>query len=147
LKDILTNAPILNIADPDEDFVMCTDACKEGLDGVLMQKDHLVCYESRKLKEHERNYTTHDLELATIIHALKMWRHYFMGRKFELRTNHCGLTILFGQPTLNARNTMARNFLVNMTSKLSTSKEIRIRWLMHSTGEHMRCMLHPLACT
>jgi hypothetical protein len=60
LKDILTSAPILNIADPDEDFFVCIDACKEGLGGVLTQKDHVVCYESRKLKEHERNYATHD---------------------------------------------------------------------------------------
>jgi hypothetical protein len=111
LKDILTSAPILKIADLDEDFVVCTDACKEGLGGVLTQKDHVVCYESRKLKEHERNYATHDLELATIVHALKMWRHYLMGRKFELRTDHCGLKHLFGQPTLNARQTRWLEFL------------------------------------
>jgi hypothetical protein len=111
LKEILTSAPILKIADPNEDFVWCTDACKEGLGGVLSQKDHVVCYESRKLKEHERNYATHDLELATIVHALKMWRHYLMGKKFELRTDHCGLKHLFGQPTLNARQTRWLEFL------------------------------------
>jgi hypothetical protein len=85
LKYILTSAPILKIPDPDEDFVVCTDACKEGVGGDVTQKYHVVCYESRKLKEHERNYATHDLELATIVHTLKMWRHYLMGRKFELR--------------------------------------------------------------
>jgi hypothetical protein len=111
LKNILTSAPILKIADPDEDFVVCTDACKEGLGGVLSQKDHVVCFESRKLKEHERNYATHDLELATIVHALKMWRHYLMGKRFELRTYHCGLKHLFGQPTLNARKTRWLEFL------------------------------------
>ena len=62
----------------------------------------MICYESRKLKEHEKNYTTHDIELAAIIHALKMWRHYLMRRKFELRTDYCGLKYLFDQPTLNA---------------------------------------------
>jgi hypothetical protein len=56
----------------------------------------VVCYESRKLKEHERNYATHDLELAMIVHALKMRRHYLVGKKFELRTNHGGLKHLFG---------------------------------------------------
>jgi hypothetical protein len=56
----------------EENFVMCTNACKEEISGVLSQKDHVVCYESRKLKEHERNYATHDVELATILHALKM---------------------------------------------------------------------------
>ena len=47
-----------------------------------MQGNYVVCYESRKLKEHENNYSTHDLELTTIIHALKMWRHYLMSIKF-----------------------------------------------------------------
>jgi hypothetical protein len=103
LNGMLTSAPKLKIVDPNEYFVVCIDACKEGLGGVLSQRDHVVCYESIKLKEHERNYPTHDLELATIVYALKMWRHYLMGKKFKLRTDHCGLKHLFGQPTLNAR--------------------------------------------
>ena len=56
-----------------------------------MQDSHVVCYESRKLKYHEKNYSTHDLELAAIVHALNMWRHYLMGRRFELTIDHCGL--------------------------------------------------------
>jgi hypothetical protein len=111
LKGILKSAPILNIADPNEDFVVCIDACKEGLGRVFSQKDNVVCYESRKLKEHEKNYATHDLELTTIIHALKMWRHYLMGVKFELNMEQCGLKHLFGQPTLNARQTRWLEFL------------------------------------
>ena len=59
----------------------------------------------RKPKEHEKNYAPHDLELAAIVHALKMWRHYLMGRIFELRTDRYGLKYLFDQPTLNARKT------------------------------------------
>jgi hypothetical protein len=78
----------LGIVDPNEDFIVCIDACKEGLVGVLSQNGHVVCYESRKLKEHERKYVTHDLELAIIVCALKMWRHLLMGRIFELRTYH-----------------------------------------------------------
>jgi hypothetical protein len=85
----------LRIAYPDEYFVVYANVCNEGIDGVLTQKDHVVCYESRKLKENERNYATHDLELAFIIHVLKMWRHYLMGRKFELRKNHSVLKHLF----------------------------------------------------
>jgi hypothetical protein len=92
----LTSALILNIADPDEDFFVCTDACKEGLNGVLSKKDNVACYEFKKLKEHERNYATHDLELETIVHALKMWRHCLVGKKFELRMDHYGLKHLFG---------------------------------------------------
>jgi hypothetical protein len=76
---MLTSAPILNIAYPHEDFVVCTDTCKNKLGEVFSQKSHVVCYESRKSKEHERNYATHDLELAFIVHALKMWIHYLMG--------------------------------------------------------------------
>jgi hypothetical protein len=102
LRDILTSALILNIEYPEEDLVFCTNACKEGISGVLTQKDHVVFYGSRKLKEHGRNYATHDLELAAIIHLLKMWRHYLMGRNIELRIDHYGLKKLFGMATLNA---------------------------------------------
>ena len=55
------------------------------------------------MNEHEVNYMNHDLELATIVHALKMWRHYLLGRKFVLMIDHCGLRYLFDQPKLNAR--------------------------------------------
>jgi hypothetical protein len=53
----------------------------------------------------------HDIEFSTIVHALKMWRRYLIGRKFELRTYHCGVKHLFGQPTLNARQTIWIKFL------------------------------------
>jgi hypothetical protein len=72
LKHLLTSAPILRIADPNEDFIVCIDACKEGPGGVLSQNGYVVCYESRKLKEHERHYATHDLELVAIVHTLQM---------------------------------------------------------------------------
>ena len=61
LKQLLTSAPILRIEDPNEDFVVCIDACKEGLGGVLSQNGFVICYESEKLKENEKNYTTHYL--------------------------------------------------------------------------------------
>jgi hypothetical protein len=63
------------------------------------------------MKEHERNYATHDLELASIVLALRKWRHYLMGRRFELRIDHNGLKYLFDQPTLNARKTRWLEFL------------------------------------
>jgi hypothetical protein len=71
LKQLLTSAPIPRIADSNEDFIVCTDACKEGLGGVLSQNGFVICYESRKLKEHGRHYATHDLELAAIVHGLR----------------------------------------------------------------------------
>ena len=63
LKNLLTSAPILKFADPEKDFVVCTDACGKGLGGVLMQDNHVICYEPRNLKECERNYATHYLGL------------------------------------------------------------------------------------
>ena len=95
MKNLLTSAPVLKFADLEKYFVVCTDACRQGLGRVLMQDNHMICYESRKLKEHEKNYATHDLEIVAIVHALKMWRHYLMGRRFELRIDHCGLKYLF----------------------------------------------------
>jgi hypothetical protein len=91
LKHLLTHTSMLKMADPEADFLVCTDAYKEGIEGVLMQGGSVVCYESQKLNENEVNYVTHDLELAAIVHALKMWRHYLLGRKFVLMTDHCGL--------------------------------------------------------
>jgi hypothetical protein len=67
-----------------------------------MQEGHVILYESRKLNENEQCYT-HDLELASIVHALKMWRNYLLGRIFVLMTYHYGLKYLFDQPQLNAR--------------------------------------------
>jgi hypothetical protein len=103
LKQLLTSPPILRIVDPNEDFSVCIDACNEGLGGFLGQNGFVICYESRKLKEHERNYATHDLELAAIVHALRKWRHYLMGNRFELRTDHNGLKYLLDQSNLNDR--------------------------------------------
>jgi hypothetical protein len=111
LKQLLTSAPILRIADPSEDFIVCTDSCNEGLGGVLTQNGFVICYESRKLKKHGRNYATHDLELAAIMNALRKWRHYLMGKRFELRTYHNGLKYLFDQPNLNARQRRWLEFL------------------------------------
>jgi len=104
-------APILKILDPYKDFVVCTNACREGLGGVLIQENYVVAYESRKLKQHEKNYATHDLELVDIIHALKMWRHYLIGRRFMLMSDNISLKYLFDQPNLNARQARWLAFL------------------------------------
>lgn len=62
-----------------------------------------MCYEPQKLNEHEKNYPTHDLELAVIIHALEKWRHYLLGKQFVLMSYHSGLRYLFHKPNLNGR--------------------------------------------
>ena len=111
LKTLLTTAPILGIDDPNKDFIVCVDACNDGLGGVLTQEGHVIAYESRKLKIHEKNYATYDLELATVIHALKMWHHHLIGRKFILMTDNKGLKYLSDQPNLNARQARWLAFL------------------------------------
>jgi hypothetical protein len=103
IKHLLTHVPMLKIVDPDNDFHMFTNVCKEGLGGFPMQEGSIVCYEYQKLNEHEVNYVTRDLELAAIMHTLKMWRHYLLGRKFVLMIDHCGLWHLFDQPKLNSK--------------------------------------------
>ena len=102
LKLKLTIAPILKIADPDKEFIVCTDACREGLGGVLLQENFVIAYESRKLKTHEQNYSAYYLELAAIIHPLKICRHYLLGNKFTLMTDHISLKYFFSQTDLNA---------------------------------------------
>jgi hypothetical protein len=80
LKNLLTSTPILRIVDPNEDFIVCFASCKKCLGGVLSMNGCVLCCESRKLKDHERHYATHDLELESIVHSLNMWRHYLMGK-------------------------------------------------------------------
>jgi hypothetical protein len=123
LKSLLTSAPILRIVDPDVDFVVCMDACKEGLSGVLSQNGHVVCYKSRKFKEYERLYATHDLELEAIVHALNMWWQYLMGKRFELRTKHCGMKYLLGHPSLNVRQSRWLEFLSEYDFKINHIRE------------------------
>ena len=100
---MLTKTMILKIPDMDKDFLVCIDEFKEVLGGVLMQDGRVIAYISRKLRRHEENYATHDLELLAIEYSLRVWRHYLIGKKFELKTNHCGLQHIFTHSNLNAR--------------------------------------------
>nr|GFA37550.1 putative reverse transcriptase domain-containing protein [Tanacetum cinerariifolium] len=79
LKQKLCSAPIMALPEGREDFVAYCDAFIKGLGVVLMQKDNVISYASRQLKIHEKNYTTHDLELGAVVFALKIWRHYLQG--------------------------------------------------------------------
>jgi hypothetical protein len=87
----------------DKEFLVCTNTSKEGLGGFLMQDEQVISYISRKLRRHEENYATRDLELLMIVYALRVWRHYLIGRKFELKMDHCGLQHIFTQSDLNTQ--------------------------------------------
>ena len=103
LKKRLTTAPVLTLPDIHKDFVVFCDAFRQGLGCVLMQDGRLVAYASRQLKVHEKNCPTHDLELATVVHALQIWRHYLIGNKCEIYTDHKSLKYIFTQSELNLR--------------------------------------------
>ena len=103
LKKRLTSAPVLTIPVPGGKFVVFTDASRVGLGCVLMQFGKVVSYASRQLRPHEVKYPVHDLELAAVVFALKVWRHYLFGEKFELYTDHKSLKYLFSQKELNLR--------------------------------------------
>ena len=100
----MTTALVLTIIDGNQDLAVYTDASQNGgLGAVLMQRGKVVAYASRQLKPHEKNYRVHDLELLAIVFALKIWRHYLLGEKFELFTDHQSLKYLFDQKDLNLR--------------------------------------------
>ncbi|GKC42860.1 putative reverse transcriptase domain-containing protein [Tanacetum coccineum] len=103
LKDKLCNAPVLALPDRPEDFVVYCDASGLGLGCVLMQRNKVIAYASRQLKIHEKNYTTHDLELGAVVFALKIWRHYLYGTKSVIYTDHKSLQHIFSQKELNMR--------------------------------------------
>ncbi|GKE89043.1 putative reverse transcriptase domain-containing protein [Tanacetum coccineum] len=101
----LCNSPIMSLPDGIEDFVVYCDASNQGLGCVLMQSGKVIAYASRQLKIHEKNYTTHDLELGAVVFALKTWRHYLYETKSVIFTYHKSLQHIFDQKELNMRQT------------------------------------------
>jgi hypothetical protein len=87
----------------EKSFSIYCDASGQGLGCVLMQDGHVVAYASRQLRKYGAHYPTHDLELATVVHALKIWRHYLMGKRCELYTDHKSLKCIFTQLSQNLR--------------------------------------------
>ncbi|KAL4037990.1 hypothetical protein IC575_001593 [Cucumis melo] len=103
LKQKLVTAPVLTVPDGSGSFVIYSDASKKDLGCVLMQQGKVVAYASRQLKSHEQNYPTHDLELAAVVFALKIWRQYLYGEKIQIFTDHKSLKYFFTQKELNMR--------------------------------------------
>ncbi|GJW50527.1 putative reverse transcriptase domain-containing protein [Tanacetum coccineum] len=103
IKQKLCSAPILALPEGSKDFVVYCDASHKGLGAVLMQREKVIAYASRQLKIHEKNYTTHDLELGSVVFALKIWRHYLYGTKCTVFTDHKSLQHILDQKELNMR--------------------------------------------
>jgi hypothetical protein len=103
LKKRLTVAPILVMPDMEKLFSIYCDASDQGLRCVLMQDGHVVAYASQQLRKHEAHYPPHDLDLAAVVHTLKIWRHYLMGKRCELYMDDKSLKYIFTQLNLNLR--------------------------------------------
>ncbi|KAD3642317.1 hypothetical protein E3N88_31541 [Mikania micrantha] len=103
LKTRLVSAPILTLPSGSGGYQIYSDASKKGLGCVLMQHGKVIAYVSRQLKPYEVNYPTHDLELAAVVFALKIWRHYLYGETCDIFTDHKSLKYIFTQKELNMR--------------------------------------------
>ncbi|GKF68092.1 putative reverse transcriptase domain-containing protein, partial [Tanacetum coccineum] len=151
LKQKLCSAPILALPEGSENFVVYCDASHKGLGTVLMQKEKVIAYASRQLKIHEKNYTTHDLELGTVVFALKMWRHYLYGTKCVVYTDHKSLQHILDQKELNMRQRRwlellsdydcelryhqgKANMVADALSQKSRPKPLRVRALVMTIG-------------
>ena len=99
----MTSAPVLTVPNSHDPYVVYTDASGTRLGYMLMQNGRVVAYTSRQLKPHEKNYSTHDLELAAVVFSLKTWRCYLYGVKFKVYSDHKSLKYLFSQRDLNLR--------------------------------------------
>jgi hypothetical protein len=103
LKKLLTTAPLLAQPDIEKPFDVYCDASGMGIGWVLMQDGRAIAYALRQLRRHEEYYPTHDLELLTVVHTLKVSRHYLLGNLVHTYTDHKSLKYLFTQPDLNMR--------------------------------------------
>jgi hypothetical protein len=92
---MLTIAHVLTLPDITRSFDVYCDASRCSLGCVLMQDGKVVSYSSWQLKKHKENYPTHDLELAVVVHALKIWRRYIFGQWCEIYTDHKSLKYIF----------------------------------------------------
>ncbi|WZY99789.1 hypothetical protein YC2023_072118 [Brassica napus] len=113
LKNMLTSAPILVLPEADQPYVVYTDASITRLGCVLTQHGKVIAYASSQLRKHEGNYPTHDLEMAAVVFALKIWRSYLYGAKVQILTDHKSLKYIFTQPELNLRQRRWMEFVAD----------------------------------
>ncbi|GKB88874.1 putative reverse transcriptase domain-containing protein [Tanacetum coccineum] len=151
IKQKLCSAPILALPKGSENFVVYCDASHMGLGVVLMQNKKVIAYASRQLKIHEKNYTTHDLELGVVVFALKMWRHYLYGTRCTVFTYHKSLQHILDKKELNMRpqhwlellsdydcdiryHSGKSNVVADALSRKERSRPLRVRALVMTMG-------------
>ncbi|GJZ48897.1 putative reverse transcriptase domain-containing protein [Tanacetum coccineum] len=154
IKQKLCSAPILALPKRSKNFVVYCDASHKGLGAVLMQNKKVIAYASRQLKIHEKNYTTHDLELGAVVFALKMWRHYLYGTRCTLFTDHKSLQHILDQKELNMRQRRwlkllsdydcdiryhpgKANVVADALSRKERVKPLRVRTLVMTIGMNL----------
>ena len=91
LKEIMSSCPVLALPDFTQSFVLECDASGEGIRAVLMQNNHPIAFESKKLKDYEHHYSIYDKEMLAIMHALAKFRQYLVGNRFKVKTDHNSL--------------------------------------------------------
>ncbi|GJS50456.1 putative reverse transcriptase domain-containing protein [Tanacetum coccineum] len=104
IKHRLCNAPIMALPKGIKNFMVYCDASHKGLGCVLMHEKKIIVYASRQLMKHEKNYTTHDLELGAVVFALKIWRHYPYSTKGTVIADHQSLQHILDHKLLNMRH-------------------------------------------
>ncbi|GJR96438.1 putative reverse transcriptase domain-containing protein [Tanacetum coccineum] len=147
----IANAPILALPKGLENFIVYCDASHKGLGAVVMKNEKVITYASRQLKIHEKNYTTHDLELRDVVFALKMWGHYLYGTRCTVFTDHKSLQHILDQKELNMRQRRwlellsdydcdiryhpgKANVVGDALSRKERSEPLRVRALVMTTG-------------
>ncbi|GJT40467.1 putative reverse transcriptase domain-containing protein [Tanacetum coccineum] len=151
IKQKLCSAPILSLPEGNEDFVVYCNASHKGLGVVLIPREKVIAYASRQLKVHEKNYTTYDLELGSVVFALKIWRHYLYGTKYTMFTDHKSLQNIIDQKELNMRqrrwlellsdydcdiryHSGKENVVANALSRKERVEPLRVRALVMTIG-------------
>ncbi|GJX68560.1 putative reverse transcriptase domain-containing protein [Tanacetum coccineum] len=151
IKQKLCSVPILALPKGSENFIVYCDASHKGLGTMLLQNEKVIAYASRQLKIHEKNYTTHDLELGAVVFALKLWRHYLYGTRCTVFTDHKSLQHILDQKELNMRQRRwlellsdydcdiryhpgKANVVADALSRKERSKPLRVRALVMTIG-------------
>ena len=103
MKEVMSSCLVLALPEFSQSFVLECDASGEGIGALLMQNNHPIAFESRKLKDYERHYSIYDKEMLAILHALTKFRQYLVGGRFKVKTDHNSLKYFLEKKELNER--------------------------------------------